>query len=284
MNRVMICLVGEQPVPNLLPIRHYRPQTAVLIHSERTKRVSENLEQLLREECSVLMLEIPPYNVEAATREIEQSLSEHGLRESNLIFNLTGGTKAMVLAAFQLAQEFHVPIVYLQSEGGQSDLHCYEWNSGRLAQRHPVTIRESLTIDDYLKAHVGRYGHRNKQDAYEQFVLHALQKHVDEIMSNVSIDPNIEIDLVIRRGNQVGIAEVTSGRANKGKIDQLHSVSGREFLGAYTKRFLIAHQELETNNRQLAQAYDITVIDGLGDLPDEQSKRLVETVVSRLGG
>ncbi len=34
MKPVMICLVGEQPVPNLLPIRYCQPQQVVLVYSE----------------------------------------------------------------------------------------------------------------------------------------------------------------------------------------------------------------------------------------------------------
>ncbi len=288
MKQVMVCLIGEQPVPNLLPIRHCQPQQVILVYSTTTKRVSDNLERLLKGKFVVLSHEVPPYDIVAAQKNLAEYLSQRNLQGTNLLFNLTGGTKPMSLAAFRLAQEQSVSVVYLQSEGGQSLLYRYEFDKGGLVLRERTVIGELLTIDDYLKAHVGKYQQRRQKDDFEQLVLNALQPHVSEIISGVSIGANIELDLTIRCGNQVGVAEVTTGEASKRKIDQLNSASRREFLGIYTKRFLIISQTLESNNRLLAEAYNIIVIELLGDsssgLSEENRKRLVEAVTKELGG
>jgi hypothetical protein len=232
-----------------------------------------------------MLWEVPPYDISGAQEKLSHYVSEQQWPLASVIFNLTGGTKTMALAAFHLAQEHGSPLLYLQSEGRQSLLHRYRWEGRRLVHLESTIIQESLTIDDYLRAHVGEYGRRRrKPDPYEQLISDALRVHVDEIMANVAIDPNIEIDLVVRRGNQVGVVEVTAGKADKEKIDQLHSVTGREFLGTYTKRFLVARRALEANNRLLAQAYDIKVIEELGDLAGEAKNRLVQTIIKELGG
>lgn len=285
MQEVMICLVGEQPVPNLLPIRHCKPSTAVLVHSEQTKRVSHNLERLVQREASVMLWEVPPYDILGAQEKLSRYVSEQQWSSALLIFNLTGGTKMMALAAFLLAQKYRSPFVYLQSEGRQNRLHRYRWEGKRLVRLEPAVLQESLTIDDYLRAHVGEYSYRKrKPDPYEQLISEALRPHVDELVANVAIDPNIEIDLVVRQGNQVGVVEVTAGKADKEKIDQLHSVTGREVLGTYTRRFLITRQALEMNNRSLAQGYGITIIEELGDLSDGPKRRLIQMVIKELGG
>src|SRR5947209_13555639 len=101
-------------------------------------------------------------------------------------------------------------------------------------------IAESLTVDDYLKAD-GLFEYKNGviREPFEEKVANALRPHVSEIVSGVALG-TLEIDLVIRHRNQVGIAEVKSGRAasRKDGIDQLSTASQREFLGTYTARFL----------------------------------------------
>ncbi|EKV01099.1 hypothetical protein Lepto7375DRAFT_3242 [Leptolyngbya sp. PCC 7375] len=44
----MICLIGEQPVPNLLPILHCQPDEVILICISRTEPVKNNLTKVLR--------------------------------------------------------------------------------------------------------------------------------------------------------------------------------------------------------------------------------------------
>ena len=58
MSKTMLCLVGERPVPNILPIRHCRPREVALVHTHTTKRVSDNLAPLLRTDCRVVPFEI----------------------------------------------------------------------------------------------------------------------------------------------------------------------------------------------------------------------------------
>lgn len=290
MKGVMICLVGEQPVPNLLPIRHCRPKQVVLVYSATTKRVSDNLERLLKGKFSVLSHEVPPYDIAAAQESLAGYLCQQGWQGADLLFNLTGGTKPMSLAAFRLAQEQNAPIVYLQSEGGQSVLYHYAFDKGELLLRERAVLGELLTIDDYLKAHgIVNYQRRAQMDPFQQLVFDALQSHVSEIVAGVSVG-SLEIDLTMRCCNQVGVAEVKTGKAaeRKGGVDQLSTASQREFLGTYTKRFLVLDRQLGTNNRELAQAHSIIVIELLGDhshsLSEENRKHLVETVTRDLGG
>jgi hypothetical protein len=286
----MVCLVGEQPVPNLLPIRHCQPQQVVLVHSELTKRVSDNLEQLLGRQVSVLSHKVPPYDLIGAQKSLAEYLSQADWQGAAFLLNLTGGTKPMSLAAFRLAEQWKAPIVYLQSEGGQSQLYRYEFDNNEIVLRERAIIGELLTITDYLKVHaLGNYGRRRQTEPFQQLVFQALQPHVSEIISSVSLGA-LEIDLMIRCGNQVGVAEVKSRKAaeRKNGIDQLNTASQREFLGTYTKRFLILDRQLGTNNRELAQAHNIIVIELLGDssgsLSEENRKRLIETVTRVLGG
>ncbi len=277
-------------MPNLLPIRHCQPQQVVLAHSAATKRVSDSLEQLLKGQFSVVSHEVAPYDIVAAEKHLAGCLQRPDWQKADLLFNLTGGTKPMALAAFRLAQARSASIVYLQSEGGQSLLYRYEFNNNDLVSRKRTVVGALLTIDDYLKVHaLGSYRQRTDTEPFQQLVFRALQPHVSEIVSSVSLGA-LEIDLMIRCGNQVGVAEVKSGKAAERKdgIDQLNTSSQREFLGTYTKRFLILERQLGTNNRELAQAHNIIVIELLGNSPgklsEDNQRQLIETVTQALGG
>jgi hypothetical protein len=142
MSKTMLCLVGEQPVPNILPIRHCRPQVVALVHTHTTKRVSDNLALLLRTDCRVVPFEITAYDILKVRNSLERLIESHQWKADDLIFNLTGGTKPMAWAAFQLAQELNAEFVYLQSEGGKSLLYfialltaSWRWRKRRSSRR-----------------------------------------------------------------------------------------------------------------------------------------------------
>ncbi len=54
MQKALILLVGEQPVPSLLHTRHLKPDLAVLVHTSLTKDVAERLKKSLSD-CECLL-------------------------------------------------------------------------------------------------------------------------------------------------------------------------------------------------------------------------------------
>jgi hypothetical protein len=130
-RRCMIALIGQQPLPNLLPIRHYRPQAAVLIYTARTRVVFERLSQTLGQGALTIRgVEVDPYDIIAIEQAICAAIQE--LEEHELLFNLTGGTKAMALAAYRVAEQRQAEVLYLESERGQSLVYHYYWSNGSL--------------------------------------------------------------------------------------------------------------------------------------------------------
>jgi hypothetical protein len=277
---VMVCLVGEQPIPNLLPIRHCKPAQVILIETPTTKRIGDNLKRLLQPAFEIYSHPCPPYEIVAAQDALRDLLLRRVPKDPLLLFNVTGGTKPMCLATFQVASELRAPVVYLQSEGGENVLYRYSFQDDKLVLEKKEIIGELLNIDDYLRAHGLAYSRQETKNLFERFVFDALRPHVSEIVSGVAVD-TLEIDLVIRCQNQVGVAEVKSGKASQRKsgIDQLSTASQREFLGTYTKRLLIVDRNPGTNNQRLADAHGIRVIRLSGDhrtgLSAEETDHLV---------
>jgi uncharacterized protein YjbI with pentapeptide repeats len=292
---VMICLIGEQPAPNILPIRACKPIEVCLIHTERTERVSKNLAALLKQECSLKTTAISAYNVVKVYEELAAFVGGQNWPAQDLLFNVTGGTKPMSLAAFRLAQELSARVVYLESEGGRSRLDFYGFlPSGEVQYLAGVAANDLLNINDYLSIHgLGAYTQKVGSNDFENAVATTLRTAGLEVLCDVRFTalPALELDLVIRSGNQFGIAELKTGGAaiKKESIDQLNAATAREFLGTYTKRFLIIDREFGTNenNAELARAYNINVIAlteplYVGGLAPSDQKKLVEAVKKAL--
>lgn len=108
----MLTLIGEQPIPNLLPIRHDKPADVLLVYTLLTQRVSDRLKRIIETETTVHLCQVHPYDIPAIQQAIEQKVQVLGWPVSETIFNLTGGTKMMALAAFALAARNDSPFIY----------------------------------------------------------------------------------------------------------------------------------------------------------------------------
>ncbi|NLA27954.1 MAG: DUF1887 family protein, partial [Firmicutes bacterium] len=265
-------------------IRHYQPDKTILVCSKDTLKVSKRLMKVLENETKVSILNINPYDIANIKKYLKNHLAGV-IQQAEIIVNVTGGTKIMFYAAVLVAQELNSKVVYLKSEKNKNLLYQYRYDGNELSPIESDIINETITIDDYLKVHIGEYRPRSKDsNDFEKTVEKILDPHVPEIKSNISFGTNTEVDLVMRFGNQVGVAEATAGKPNKRKIEQLNLATRWETLGVYTKRFLIAAQEVEQNNRDLAEFSNVKVIELLsydhnsGELSNEDSEKLVRDI------
>jgi hypothetical protein len=149
-----------------------------------------------------------------------------------------------------------------------------------------------ITIDDYLKAHLDNYPidapKRLKDDlgkAFEEEIARALEKTVDEVKVGIPLAGALEVDLVVRKENQVGVIQAKTGKkaGSKEGLDQLNAACEQRYLGTYTHKILVVNQQWDqtrSNLRELAQAWRITVI----ELPsfNEQHPHLSEEDRQRL--
>jgi len=272
---VLVTLVGEQPIPNLLPVRALRPAQVLYVHTGRgprgTEKVARRVARLVPESTPDFVL-VDAHDLIKARTQLQAKLAQ----ETDLVFNLTGGTKPMAIAAYALSLERAVPFVYFQSEGPhgrevQSVLCHYRFEQGA-----PVLVRREslapglLSLDDYFRAHWEQgYDESGPSDErggdLERLVRAVLEGWVDEIKAGVrprGFKEQVEIDLAIRCGNQVGIIEVKTGGAGSGKhaVDQLTTVAARELSGTYTARFVVTGGEYRQEYRAVAQELSVRVV------------------------
>lgn len=295
----MIALVGEQPIPNLLPVRHLKPDKTILVYTDTTEKTAQRLEKIISN-AEGYKLKAPAYEITKILDELSGVVNG----QDGVYFNLTGGTKTMALAAYTLAAQRSAPFIYLQSEKVPETLYRYEFIQDRLVRTAQEALPTLITTDDYLKAHLPGYrvvgfsrdenGELTTGGLFEQAIYDVLKRQDDlEVVAGVrpeGVADQIEIDLVVRRGNRVGIAEVKlgdkEGEKPKQGLDQLATAGGREYLGTYTAKFLIVARRQRRELRTLADSRQVKVIElpGYwdGKLPPEEAQRLVREIRDRL--
>ncbi len=286
---LLITLVGEQPIPNLLPVRYLKPESVLYICTEKTRPVGERLIKLSPEGRMVI---VQPYDIARIDSALEKALEGAG----QVIVNLTGGTKPMCLAAYQFAARHGFPILYIDSEKRPPRLQTYQVEQKALILEEDCAIPAVISADDYLRAHLPGYqlegfsregGHLTDGGLFEKTVHDTLKGHFDELLAGVrpeGVAGQIEIDLIVRSGNRVAIAEVklgdAAGKGPKAGLDQLNTAAGREYLGIYAGRVLVTGRTQNAPIRRLASARGIHLVELPGYIPGhalsrEESKRLV---------
>jgi len=294
---ITVSLIGEQPIPNLLPLRYQPPQVVVLVHSDRTERAARRLGRLLPPGCEPVYCSVSAYDIRAMSSDLADLIEKQGWTAAELTFNLTGGTKSMALAAYLVAAQWRSPFLYLQSEGKQTRLYRYEFETDGTPRMVDDRLLPGLiTIDDYLRAYVGDYqltgfAKENAGSRFEQAVHAALQPAVDEIAVGAKLLGALDVDFVVRCDNQVGIIEAKTGPGVKKGIDQLNTAGGQRYLGTYTQKILVSDQRWDhtrSNLRELAEARRIQVIEvpsfgTEGALSSEDAEGLVQKVCGCLG-
>jgi hypothetical protein len=288
----LISLIGEQPIPNLLPSRHLKPEREWLVYSQTTEKTAVRLHALLPGSL-IYKLRASAYDLPAVQGELESLLND----QKELAFNLTGGTKIMVMAGGALAQKYAAPFYYFDSEDRKSQLTQYIYEDLRPRRIAREVLPELISTADYLNAHLSGFQldgfSKQEGGAFEQAVARALQEAGFEVLAGVRpqrVKDQIEIDLVIRKHNQVGIAEVKlgGGEAPKKGIDQLNTAAGREYLGTYTRRMLITARRMSADIKTLAGERSVKMIElpgfRSGQLSEQDRHNLIQAVENELLG
>jgi len=289
--KTMIALVGEQPLPNVIPVKYYSPSRLVLAHTknERSTLIAKRIKEFFGDQPKVDLLELENgYNIDQIYSRLYQFICQNELGE--LLFNLTGGTKPMSFAALELAQELKCQAFYYQSENNLSQLHLYDLSAGSLKYQEPISIDVNLEVEDVLKLFVGKCCKKNFENAFEEQVFNILKNLGKEysVLHNVYVGPNVEVDWILCYKNKLAVGDVKS-QVKKSGIDQVNGVTDQRTLGTYTKKFIISAREPDDNNRLLAEAYRIKVIvvpsaNNNGTLSDEDRQKIVEEIQKEMEG
>jgi hypothetical protein len=296
--KTLIQLIGAQPLPNLLPPLYIKPDQTILICTPQTDQVRRRIESVIGQ-CRSICCDA--YDIAGLVKALYEELA--GQQESELIFNLTGGTKAMVLAANQVALKRGAQVVYLESERTQNVLYEYRYDDQQTLQlQNKTELPTLINIEQFLDAHIGRgewqEAGRSKDVGgnFEQAVADALQARLPKAEVKQGIKflgskdgkrPQIDLDIVVRCGNQFARIECKS----QGKTTTLDAAKQlnlvNELLGTYTRKFIamsssphLDHQAVYAATR--TQVIELRFANG-NSLSDYDQQKLADIIANAIG-
>lgn len=205
----------------------------------------------------------------------------------------------MSLAAYDVARSLGSRILYFQTEGSLSRIYSYVFDDYDHPRPEPeIDLPESISLTDYLSLYLDDYGAGQRSESlvardsgavFESAVAVALQEAGFEVLQNLypKREGAVEIDLVFRLGNQIGIMEAKL-KAGKRAVDQLVAVGSQRYLGTYVARFVVSTQAIDRNNLNLAEAHRVAtiVLDDFsvttGALSEQGRRTLISAVHRRM--
>lgn len=289
---IMIALVGEQPLPNFLPVRYYQPGNLLLIYTARTRQKYEYLKVTLQKDVTVYGLETDAYDIPKIAKAIHEELDRIApFSSKQLVFNLTGGTKTMSLAAYQIAQLRNAPMMYLQSEGKNTRVYHYAWENQQLRSTNNELLPECISLHDVFDLYLGPGNWqedgsgRCEGSPFEDVLADVLRANRYEVMVGVhTMNGQIDVDVAVRSSNQYGIIEAKMGE-NGRKLDGIKQLSTAvRLLGTYSQTFYVITVLSQPAHTAITEASNIQIISLSGYdrvtniLPSEDAEELLRRV------
>ncbi len=278
---VMIELVGDQPLPNFLAVKHFQDDIdqVLLVYTDEKKEEKRKLEDVLTKTLHVKVekVETQAHDVSTIIQRLREKLNAlHIGPQQQPVFNLTGGTKAMSLAATRVAQELNAGMMYIASQNRDVHIYHLEWRNNELAPAGDEKILPCITLKDVFDMHLGWLSNEQRNweiygpskdkkggGPFEELVAGTLQRHrdlVDEVVSRViTLNRQIEIDIAIRLGNHYGIIEAKSGENKKLKAVKQLSMAW-PLLSTYARPFHVMTIPTPDDHKPLKDALGITSI------------------------
>lgn len=142
----IVCLVSHQAMANVIPVLEMKPNKVILLQTTQESNTSENLRNLFNSKnikTEIFEKFIDPYNLETVKSASRQIINNN---ESDIVLNVTGGTKPMAIAAYEIFKSSDKAIVY------------YDPVSHSVMAMNPINVHNKkvtfkINVEDYLLAH-----------------------------------------------------------------------------------------------------------------------------------
>lgn len=287
---ILLSLVGEQPIPNLIPLWQAPQQysAARFAATSETREIAKNLAKTIRNDPLLShitpnpVLELDAYDINTTRSRLAKALAAYQENNSSVCLNLTGGTKIMSLAALLAAFGTGVPLLYVST---QNNSIIYYQSDGNETHRQEISIK--IDVKQYFNAHnLEVSSHPNFNLNAAKPLVHPpkegddLEKKVfqlardsgkfDDVQRNIFIRRRIkqnwvrnELDIVVTRNGRLAVCSCKSGDITKEDIYELASLSRREAAGIYCGKVLVCgRKEIPEALRDRARASQVRLVYG----------------------
>ncbi len=146
MSHIHVCLVSEQPIPNLTTIFQFKPDLIILLETKEMKEKTRLLKDVIEHKGIKVKIEtIEAYNIKNVIDVSELILKSY--KDCDITLNITGGTKIGTLGTFQAFYTAGKKIIYVDTKNNRI-LKLFPEE-----QQQEVEITVKISINDYLKAY-----------------------------------------------------------------------------------------------------------------------------------
>ena len=176
MSRIHVCLVSEQTIPNILGIYHFKPERVVFCTTERMEQ--EKRTDAIINTLKLYGLDYSGSNLHDRIKVDQDCLEDCELKFKNeivqkygkdkLTVNLTGGTKIMVLGAYNVFKDAAEQMIYTPIPKNEF-LVVYPQGGDC---KSPVSLNLRLSVEAYVTAYGIKVKNSNK---IEQLKSNALK-------------------------------------------------------------------------------------------------------------
>jgi hypothetical protein len=156
--KIQILLISVQPIPNLvsLKVKELVPDLVILVVSKDMKLQEERFKKVLQawNIKTVLSIEIEPLDFNSSKITFLELLNQYSKDE--LILNITGGTKILTLAAYEVFFRF-AKVIYVDTSESKIKI---------------ITSNESIPFDNWIdvKSYLLSYGQECIGDKSKEFI------------------------------------------------------------------------------------------------------------------
>jgi hypothetical protein len=188
MKTCLVSLISDQTIPNILVAAQYKPDYLLFITtpSMERKRKCRAILGVLKQRGSDYSqafhkIVVTEDSIEKIQSNVSKWLDQEG-KEYHFIVNLTGGTKIMAIAAFELFNGYDSIMGYVPIPRNEFLLPF-----PKKQPREPVSLDERLTVVEYLIAYGFRITNkavleRNKQEAWDRSLISTyIFDHYDDV-------------------------------------------------------------------------------------------------------
>jgi len=285
---LLLSLIGEQPIPNLIPLWQSREYSATQFAvTPKTRPVAQQILTAIQQDPQLEHLEIleplvlEAYDIHAARARLAEALVDHSRQGRKLRLNLTGGTKIMSLAMLQAAFGSGLELLYVSTQTNQIITLASDGTEKRRQD-----IRVKIDVFQYLRPHglqvsehqsflPGRKAEKVnvKEGDHLEARVHLLAYRAgifDDVKRNIFIRKltergpvDNELDLVVTYNGRMAVCSCKSGKLTKEDIYELSSLSRREAAGIYCGKVMVSSQEtLPVSIRDRARAMGVRLVYG----------------------
>ena len=158
MKKLHICLISDQLIPNYLPIKIYNPDIVLMIETEytRTKSLGERFRLLiknnLRFKTNLYSYKkfAPDYDFPALYEYFLDLINDiKTLEADEVTLNVTGGTKLMAIAGFDVLKDICHKVIYTNTMAKSIDIIHAQQKVDFIS----IKLESLLNVNEYLNAY-----------------------------------------------------------------------------------------------------------------------------------